>query len=86
VTEQKTPESLSLSLSLALLVADALAFTPVLNELRREALVGALRDVAKGTVTDEQEARWCDRFIALGCQITASYDPSFAEQNAELSA
>jgi hypothetical protein len=68
--------ALSLEASLALLVADALAFTDRLTELQRSTMVAALRDVAKGGVTEEMEARYCDRLITLGCTITAPYNPT----------
>jgi hypothetical protein len=65
--------------SLALLVADALAFTPNLVERQRELLVAALRQVATGEVEEEHEASWVTLFLDAGMQTTAAYNPQSEE-------
>jgi hypothetical protein len=63
----------NLSLSMALLVADALDFTPGLTERQREILVGALREAAVGGTTLESEREWFQQMLDAKMETIAPY-------------
>ncbi len=66
--------------SLALLCADALAFTPEITERHREIIVAALRKVAVGDVTEVEETAYFELMLHEGMQTTAAFNRERMEE------